>query len=46
MASNTPSADDKFRALRESGYTGGIDQNGNPADAKTQDILDALRDNT
>ena len=49
MSSKTPIADAskaKFTALRESGYTGGIDQDGNKATPEAQDVLDALRDNT
>jgi hypothetical protein len=49
MASKTPIADasrDTLTALRESGYTGGVDQNGNRATPEAQDVLDALRDNT
>lgn len=35
----------RLKALRESGYEGGIDQDGNPADptSREADILDALR---
>ena len=49
MASNTPKADAskaKLTALRESGYTGGVDQDGNKASAEAQAVLVALRHNT
>lgn len=40
-------ADRKFFDLRESGYTGPIDQDGNPStDQRANDILDALRRRT
>jgi hypothetical protein len=41
----TDASKDKFLALRESGYDGGIDQDGNPVDptSREAEILDALR---
>jgi hypothetical protein len=44
---NLTEADKKFYALRESGYTGPIDQNGDKAESgRAADILKSLRNRT
>lgn len=44
---NLTEADKKFFKLREGGYTGPIDQNGEKAESgRAADILKSLRDNT
>ena len=43
---NLTEADEKFLALRESGYAGPIDRNGDKVTSgRAKDILDALRKN-